>query len=200
MKSSLGELLYRADQSISGALNHLKKENRIGKNGPLPSPDKKRKRTLDSYAIHGRAEVEGAENERALEFSHEHFRALLYDWISSDTIAFDELNSDKLGQLLGYLNPRCKGIIPSDATVSRIMAELYDKQLGVVTEPLRSAITKINISFDLWTSKNRLALLGLCAHFINSDGEPVSALLSLPRQRGVHTRPQYGRHFKQYYR
>jgi len=64
---------------------------------------------------------------------------------------------------------------------------LYDKVLGCVTEVLQSAITKIHFSFDLWTSKNQLALLGLVAHFINKKGVPTTTLLALPRQRGKHT-------------
>ena len=33
-------------------------------------------------------------------------------------------------------------------------------------------------------SKNKLALLGLCAHFINNSGQSVTTLLALPRQKG----------------
>jgi len=64
---------------------------------------------------------------------------------------------------------------------------LYDKTLGIVHKTLQSAITKINVSFDLWTSKNKLALLGLCAHFINNSGDCITSLLALPRQKGRHT-------------
>jgi hypothetical protein len=64
---------------------------------------------------------------------------------------------------------------------------LYDKALGTVTEILQGAITKVNFSFDLWTSKNRLALLGVCAHFINNAGNTITTLLALPRQKGRHS-------------
>ncbi|KAF4546993.1 Hypothetical protein D9617_74g064550 [Elsinoe fawcettii] len=56
-----------------------------------------------------------------------------------------------------------------------------------MTEILASAITRINISFDLWTSRNKLALLGLVAHFVDAGSTPVTTLLALPRQAGRHT-------------
>ena len=67
------------------------------------------------------------------------------------------------------------------------MEKLYDKVLGEVTELLRSSITKVSFSFDLWTSKNRLALLGLCAHFINNNGKATTTLIALLRQLGRHS-------------
>lgn len=89
--------------------------------------------------------------------------------------------------LFSYLNGRSEGNIPSSITTSRTLAILYDKAIGTVTETLRSAITKINFSFDLWTSNNKLALLGLCAHFINIEGKAITTLLALPRQTGRHS-------------
>jgi len=71
--------------------------------------------------------------------------------------------------------------------VSWTLGSLFDKVLGTVTETLYSAITNISFSFDLWTSKNNVAMLGLCAHFLNIDGESITSLLSMPRQFGSHT-------------
>lgn len=51
---------------------------------------------------------------------------------------------------------------------------------------MQSALTKISLSFDLWTSKNQLALLGICAHYLDHSGKPISTLLSLPQQTGRH--------------
>jgi hypothetical protein len=48
-------------------------------------------------------------------------------------------------------------------------------------------MTKINLSFHLWTSGNKLALLGITASFINMDGKPVTTLLAMPRVHGAHS-------------
>lgn len=52
---------------------------------------------------------------------------------------------------------------------------------------LQSAITKVSSSFDLWGSKNKLALLGFRPHFINNEGKPTTTLLALPRPCRRHT-------------
>ena len=96
------------------------------------------------------------------------------------------MESPKLRALLTYLDDRCNSQLPGRTTVSTTISHIYDKSLGYVTESLQSAITRINFSFDLWTSKNRLAMLGLCAHFINKSDKSVTALLALPRQAGRH--------------
>jgi hypothetical protein len=77
--------------------------------------------------------------------------------------------------------------MPSRTSVSRWIAKAYDQQLGVVTETLASAITKVSLSFDLWASGNSIALPYIVAHFINAGGKPKSMLLSLPGQQGRHT-------------
>jgi hypothetical protein len=120
-------------------------------------------------------------------FASKTFQALLYSWIATDNVSFRKVESPRFHALLQYLNPRCERLLPSHQTVSRTIGEIYDKQLGAITEALGAAATKINFSFDLWTSKNRLALLGLVAHFIDSAGCSKSILLALPRQKGRHT-------------
>jgi hypothetical protein len=77
--------------------------------------------------------------------------------------------------------------MPPHTSISRWIAKAYEQQLGVVTETLASAITKVSLSFDLWTSGTSVALLGVVAHFINAEGKPTSILLSFPRQQGRHT-------------
>jgi hypothetical protein len=76
--------------------------------------------------------------------------------------------------------------MPSRTTLSRWVAKAYDQQIDVAKTVVRLAIIRINLSFDLWTSGNQLALLGLVAHFLGHSGAPQTALLSLPRQKESH--------------
>ena len=48
---------------------------------------------------------------------------------------------------------------------------------------LQQAIGKVTMSFDLWSSRNMLALLGICVHFLDMDGKYQSFLLALPEAR-----------------
>ena len=45
----------------------------------------------------------------------------------------------------------------------------------------------MHLSFDLWTSHNRLALLGVVAHYIDSQLQLKTTLLDIPHHRGRHT-------------
>ena len=145
----------------------------------MPPASKKRK-TLVDYCSNGYNAVTGVENEAAIAFDSNEFQALLYRWILADNVSFRKIESENFHDLLKYLNPRCKSILPSHQTTSRTIGAIYDKQLGSLTETLVSLITNTSLSFDLWISKNKLASLGIVAHFINSKGEPTTCLLGWP--------------------
>ena len=180
------ECLYMADSNTSGPIQHLKVAHGLDKNGN--TLNKKRKSVVDDYyRMEGYDDAAAVDNTLAAAFDSCQFKALLYQWVISDNISFEQLESPYFQGLISYLNPRAGACLPAANTVSRTVAICYDKALGVVTETLQSAITKINLSFDLWTSKNKLALVGICAHFINNSGKSVTTLLALPRQRGRHS-------------
>lgn len=163
--------------------------HKLTETGPIPNLTTQTREVKISDAlscnVNSSARSSGPED-----FSSNAFQALLYSWIVTDNVSFRKVESPRIPRfhaLLRYLNARCERLLPSYQTVSRTIGEIYDKQLGAVTEALGAAATKINFSFDLWTSKNRLALLGLVAHFIDNAGCPKSILLALPRQKGRHT-------------
>ena len=184
-KGTTQQMLYVVDRTTSGPIQHLKEAHKVDSNGETVI--NKRKSPLDSYHRQGGDdEAQAAENTLGGAFDQHHFKALLYDWLISNNIAFEQLDSPSFRRLLTYATPRAAGCIPSAVTTSRTVGALYDKALGAVTESLRSAQSKINFSFDLWTSKNKLALLGLCAHYIDDKGSPITTLLALPRQKGRH--------------
>ena len=187
IKSSFKEALYTANDATSAQWKHLKTEHKLDKDGNEIIRPFKRLRTLDNWTGAGNSEAKAIANSTAAAFNQHHFKALLYDWIIHDNISFNQLESKRLHRLFVYLQPRCEQVISSKPTISRTVATLYDKCLGAVTETLKDALTKISLSFDLWTSNNKLAVLGLCAHFINIDGQLVTSLLALPRQKGRHT-------------
>ncbi|RYF43063.1 MAG: hypothetical protein EOO38_19140, partial [Cytophagaceae bacterium] len=137
----------------------MKAEHRISAEGEIPpSPEHKKKRKLDQY-LNGYDAVTAVENTSLACFSLLGFRALLLQWIVADNIAFNKVESPHLRRLIGYANPRAR--LPSRTSISRWIAQAYDQQLGVVTETLASAIAKISLSFDMWTSGSNVALLGI---------------------------------------
>jgi hypothetical protein len=93
-----------------------------------------------------------------------------------------------LKDLLIYCNPRCKAALPGRTTLKKYITSAYEQALPAVASELASASSKINLSFDLWTSLNRrLSLLGVVAHYLDKHFEPRALLLALPRMTGAHT-------------
>ncbi|GAB7336402.1 hypothetical protein MBLNU13_g09120t1 [Cladosporium sp. NU13] len=178
--------LYRTEKSTSSALDHMRIKHKLTETGPVVE-SKPQAGGTKSLAAFRHNITTGIKADGSEIFACSTFQTLLYNWIVADNVSFRKVESSHFHALLRYLNPRCERLLPSHQTISRTIGEIYDKQLGTVTEALRVATTKINFSFDLWTSKNRLALLGLVAHFIDNAGCPGSILLALPRQKGRHT-------------
>jgi len=165
----------------------LADEHHLNKNGKITKKRRISDRPIDSYLQNGADTLTATQNEEAVLFAAPQFKALLYDWIISERVSFRVLESEKLYTLLEYLQLRCKAIVPTNKTISNTIYRLYDKALGEVTETLQSSATNVNISFDLWTSGNKLALLGLVVSFINNAGKLTTTLLALLRQYGRHT-------------
>lgn len=97
----------------------------------------------------------------------------MYDWIISDSVSFNRRESYRIRTLKEYANPRTKRFMLSHRTVSRTISSIYDRLLGNVTKELARAASRTTFSIDLWTSQNKLSILGLVAHFINSSGKPI---------------------------
>jgi hypothetical protein len=50
--------------------------------------------------------------------------------------------------------------------------DAYNTHKVSIKEKLKTALSKIHISFDLWTSGNCLSLNGIVAHFVDADFKP----------------------------
>jgi hypothetical protein len=85
-----------------------------------------------------------------------------------EQIHLHKLDSEYVRDAFVYAYPRCNATMPTRNTMKRYIDSAYDGALTTVESELRSATTKINLSFDLWTSPNRqLSLLGVVTHYLN---------------------------------
>lgn len=75
----------------------------------------------------------------------------------------------------------------SSSSVTRELQRLFESKKVVIYAELSSAMSKLHISFDLWTSPNRLSIMAVFAHFIDKSGMQQSRLLALRRQFGPHS-------------
>ncbi|RKK06781.1 hypothetical protein BFJ65_g18335 [Fusarium oxysporum f. sp. cepae] len=67
------------------------------------------------------------------------------------------------------------------------MRKLFEVKKGAISCQLEKAVTKISFSFDMWTSPNRYAFLGLHAHYLDASYQVQSRLLALRRVWGAHS-------------
>src|SRR6266516_4667072 len=79
------------------------------------------------------------------------------------------------------LNPESSDFITTThSQITKKIQQSWQTHQDVVRKKLQSAISSIHLSLDIWTSPNRLLLLGICAHFVDCTEEKhTKALLAL---------------------
>jgi hypothetical protein len=117
------------------------------------------------------------------------WKARVVALICHDNHAFQLFESPYLQDLLLSLNPSVgqRGCLATHKTIASWISQVYNSHMGIVTEKLNAATSKIHLSFDLWTSRNLRALLGINRHFADEFGNLKTFLLALPQQFGQHS-------------
>jgi hypothetical protein len=118
----------------------------------------------------------------------ETFRELLLGWIADANLPLSAVEHPLFRKFLVFLNPDLVNeLLPSSAnTIKSWIFEEYEKHVEILKEALASAVSKVHLSFDLWTSPNGLAILGTVCYFIDKAGHPQHRLLGLDRVSGDH--------------
>ncbi|CAC9885918.1 unnamed protein product [Aureobasidium pullulans] len=151
----------------------------------------KRSRLSSSFAASStKSSNHGQDIERfGTVFHHASWKARVVAWICHDNQAFQMMESSYLQDMLLSLNPAVgkRGCLPNHSSVVDWIEQAYTSHLGIVTEKLHAAQSKIHLSFDLWSSRNLRALLGINCHFADEFGNLKTFLLSLPEQSGPHS-------------
>lgn len=127
-------------------------------------------------------------NDYYIHFDPSEFKALLLDYIVSENQAFNTLESSRLQRIFAYLNPAVarRGCLPGHQTMANWIEAAYEANVGLIKEFLDNALSNINLSFDLWTSRRMVAFYGTTAHFCDARGKYRSFLLALPQHAGSH--------------
>lgn len=176
--------------STSQANSHMESIHRVGKDG-LIAPQRKRQRTLfdvvdlDSH----RPKDQALLNAFVASFEPVRFQHLLVRWVACDNIPFHKLESPYFRDLMAYANGTIieSGSLPTHSTICEWIKRSFNHHKGVVTELLSRSLSRINISFDAWSSRKFTSLLGLTVHFLDDEGKFRTFLLGLPRIEGSHS-------------
>jgi hypothetical protein len=116
------------------------------------------------------------------------YKERFISWVVGDDITYRQAISPRLQWLLLHGGPQVEDTVPkSHNTVSAWIIESFHQSRKQVKDLLATSRSRINLSFDLWTSSNGLSLVGVVAHFVDYQGHLRTALLGLPRLLGSHS-------------
>ncbi|KAG6989179.1 putative AC9 transposase [Fusarium oxysporum f. sp. conglutinans] len=114
-------------------------------------------------------------------------RELSVGYIIDSNLPFSTFESTYLQELFRQLDSDLYAQIPWDRTsAKKELEDILSLKKAAVREELDEAVTQIHISFDLWTSPNRLAFISIFGHFIDRSNSHQSRLLAFRRQIGSH--------------
>jgi hypothetical protein len=71
--------------------------------------------------------------------------------------------------------------------ITKELEMLFQSKKQAVIGELQDALTSIHISFDLWTSPNRLAFIAVFTHFLDVRQQYQRRLIAFRRQLGAHS-------------
>jgi hypothetical protein len=90
-------------------------------------------------------------------------------------MALNLVANDVFLEFLEQLYPTIRKILPqSSNTIRKYIIVAFEARKKKLKESLAKAKSKMSFSFDLWTSPNHMALLGIVAHYIDEDGKKQS--------------------------
>ncbi|KAH7464971.1 hypothetical protein FOMA001_g16996 [Fusarium oxysporum f. sp. matthiolae] len=133
-----------------------------------------KKRPASSSLVHPRAKMA-------------RIRELSVGYIIDSNLPFSTFESTYLQELIRQLDSDLYAQIPWGRTsAKKELEDILSLKKAAVREELDEAVTQIHISFDLWTSPNRLAFISIFGHFIDQSNSHQSRLLAFRRQIGSH--------------
>jgi hypothetical protein len=116
------------------------------------------------------------------------FQQLFVRWIACCSIPLRISERPEFRDLLAFLNPNIEAVLPANhETVRTWTIEAFQIEKLRAQQAVRSALSKIHFTVDLWTSTNFLALLGIIAHYFAEDGQLRQSVLALREVDGQHT-------------
>lgn len=99
------------------------------------------------------------------------FKDALIAFICICQISLGAMVSSLFVEFLRVIYPPITKLLPKATdTIRSWIMEAFNKRKERLKKDLQDAHSKIHFSFDLWTSPNHLALIGIVAHFIDKHG------------------------------
>lgn len=183
------------DRSTSSACRHLRKFHSQAIAGAGRALSSSKRRRQDESLEEEEAEEEEEDADIAAgplmqyisSVKAEKFQALTMRWLVIEHMPFSVVDSDSFRDMIKELNPSLANYLGQRMSVKRWIEDEYQYAKQQVKASLWTSLSKIHISFDLWSSPNGYALLAVVAHFLNTEYKVVAILLSLRQLNGAHS-------------
>jgi hypothetical protein len=120
--------------------------------------------------------------ERIIPFRQQEFVNAFTEWVVMDNVKHRKAASARLKRAFKIANMQCVKALPEyHGSVASWIHEIFEYFEPEIKEEIRTALSKIHVSFDSWGSKHeKLSVVGIVIHFINNKGDMVTRLLGLP--------------------
>jgi len=115
------------------------------------------------------------------------FRGLLLRTFVYCQLSFNLINQVEFRELLKYLHPNIERHLIHRQQLQNWIIDEYEHGREVIKLILQSTLSKIHISFDVWTAPNGTPILGICGHFLDTSLKLRHPLLALRVLSGRHT-------------
>ncbi|TQV91003.1 Ribonuclease H-like protein [Cordyceps javanica] len=121
-------------------------------------------------------------------FNRQAYIEALVSLLTRRRVAFSMVEWDELKELALACNPAIEdGLVTSRRTIMRYVSANYQLYASQLVASLRSAVSMIHLSSDLWTSPHRHGMLAVCGQWVDKSYTLRKALLGLLECRGDHS-------------
>ena len=99
-------------------------------------------------------------------FDVQRFRLAAVTWLVANNHPLREFETESFRRMLRFANPAAEEALwASHHSVARFVMRLYDHLKPIVKAELATAVSKVHISFDGWTTKGgKRGFFGVVAH------------------------------------
>ena len=183
---------------------HLRKDHNLGPQGKLSRKGPIDHSLASAFASPSSSSVDSA-SALLTTLQLDTFKKLIMRWIVCKRITFTQVESDEFRDLVVYLHHGLGEWLPRSGKCDPF-SSLFIYLTSLIGKTIQSWIIKefelrkkqfqdlllavrglIHISFDLWTSGNALALLGMVFHYYDGITGVKTVTAALPRIYGKHS-------------
>jgi len=109
-------------------------------------------------------------------------------FLTACNIPFHLVQREEFRTLIRYINKDADTWLPSShSTVRKWTIRTFQHEKNHIKQLLQSALSKVHLTVDLWTSPNSLAFIGIIGHYIAENGDLRHSVLALKEVDGDHS-------------